>query len=139
MAGCFAGAAPAEPSVFESNRPHARYRASFVRCYDGDTCTFHVHLGLGVTVLQNARLYGIDTPEMRGAERQRAIEVRDFVIRALQGAHKIELLVPQKRSCSIEDEACDERGKYGRLLVNVLMDGQSLNALLLTTGRAVVY
>jgi micrococcal nuclease len=131
-----AGAAPVAPST--TPHPHRTYRAGFLSCYDGDTCDFSVHLGLDIVVQQTVRFYGIDTPELRGASRAVGLEVRDFVVRLLQRAHRIELQVPQKRSCGWL-ESCDERGRYGRLLANVLADGQSVNALLLRTGRAAVY
>jgi len=131
--------APAEPSVLEAARARRHYRARFVSCYDGDTCDFVVRLGLGVSLQQTVRFYGIDTPEMRGTERKTAMEVRDFVVQTLQKSHEIVLEVPQRRTCHPDDDDCDERGRYGRLLANVIADGQSVNALLLTTGRAKVY
>lgn len=115
------------------------YRATFESCYDGDTCDFTVHLGLSVRTRQTVRLYGIDTPELRGDERNAGMKVRNFVVRILQSSHQIELLVPQRRNCGWADDDCDERGKYGRLLANVVADGQSLNALLLATRRATLY
>jgi micrococcal nuclease len=129
-----------EPSMHEDPpRLHAVYSATFVSCYDGDTCTFNVHLGLSVVLArQTVRLYGIDTPELRGATREAAREARDYVIGVLQTSHQIELHVPQRRNCD-ELGGCDLRGKYGRLLANVVADGQSVNALLLATGRARIY
>ena len=140
LAAC-GGGKPArpEPSALEMDRPHRTYRASFVSCYDGDTCDFLVRLGLNVTLRQTVRFYGIDTPEMRGSTRTAAKEARDFVISVLSRAHRIELQVPQKRTCGWADDGCDERGRYGRLLANVLADGQSVNALLLGSGRARIY
>lgn len=128
-----------EPSAIEMDRPHRQYRASFISCYDGDTCDFLVRLGLNVTLRQTVRFYGIDTPEMRGSARVAATEARDFVISVLSRAHRIELQVPQKRTCGWTDDGCDERGRYGRLLANVVADGQSVNGLLLRTGRASIY
>lgn len=135
-----AGVPPAEPSALEDpGRKHRSYRARWVSCYDGDTCSFILHLGLGVRLSQTVRFYGIDTPELRGSSRQRGLEVRDFVIGVLSRAMEIELSVPQRRSCDGPLDDCDERGRYGRLLANVFVDGQSLNALLLSTGRATLY
>lgn len=120
------------------SRVHRVYQAEWVSCYDGDTCDFVVHLGLAVRLRQTVRFYGIDTPELRGSEREAGIEARDFIVRILQHSHQVELHVPQKRTCEPLAE-CDERGRYGRLLANVFADGQSLSALLLATGRADVY
>jgi micrococcal nuclease len=110
----------------------------WLSCYDGDTCDFVIHLGLGVRLSKTVRFYGIDTPEVRGSERAEGLEVRDFVTNVLRHAHHIELQVPQRLDCGwLED--CDEHGKYGRLLANVIVDSQSLSALLLATGRAELY
>jgi len=128
-----------EPSALKSGRSFRSYPARFISCHDGDTCDFAIHLGLSVSVYQTTRLFGIDTPELRGDSYERAVEVRDFVIRTLQQAQAIELFVPQRRKCRWDDGGCDERGKYGRLLVEIDADGQSVNGLLLRTGRADVY
>ena len=127
-----------EPSALETNREFRSYQANFVDCYDGDTCDFIVQVGLGISTYQTVRLYGIDAPELHGATRMAAIEVRDFVRRILKTAHEIELQVPQRRACQNRPD-CDERCKYGRLLANLVADGQSVNALLLKTGRARLY
>lgn len=111
------------------------YQASFQDCYDGDTCDFKVSLGLSVYTLQRVRFYGVNAPELRGEEREAGLEVKSFVTRILQMAHTVVLMVPQKRGCR-PDYNCDRRGKYGRLLAEVIVDGQSLNRLLLQTGRA---
>lgn len=55
--------------------------------YDGDTCTFIVLVGK-VPIKLNARIIGIDTPEIRGAlplEKEAAIVVRDEVSRLIEG------------------------------------------------------
>lgn len=127
------------PEMFRNPPASYRsYRATFESCYDGDTCDFTIHLGLSVQTRQTVRLYGIDTPELTGDERPRGLEVRNYVVNVLRSTHQIELMVPQRRNCGWTDD-CDERGKYGRLLANVVADGQSLNALLLATKRAVLY
>lgn len=137
---CSAGAPPVEPSALEDpGRKHRSYRARWLSCYDGDTCDFIIHLGLGVRLSETVRFYGIDTPELRGSTRAAGLAARDFVVGVLGRALKITLSVPQRRSCDGPLDECDERGRYGRLLANVVVDGQSLNALLLRTGRAQVY
>lgn len=138
-AGSAGSSLPVEPSVLETPpRDHRFYYASWLSCYDGDTCDFIVHLGLSVRLRQRVRFYGIDTPELRGPSRERGIEVRDFVIDVLEAAHKIVLAVPQRRNCGKLEE-CDERGRYGRLLANVMVDDRSLNNLLINNGMAELY
>ena len=134
-----AGTKPAEPSVLESPpRHHRGYRASWISCYDGDTCDFTLYLGLGIGIRQTVRFYGIDTPELRGSTREAGMAARDFVINILQSCGEIVLMVPQRKTCVFPDD-CDERGRYGRLLANVMVDGQSLSTTLLQAGHAVLY
>lgn len=46
------------------------YKAELVRVVDGDTVYLKVDLGFHMTTVQSFRLEGIDTPEIRGPERQ---------------------------------------------------------------------
>ena len=47
------------------------YKAVVRSVYDGDTVTLDIDLGLGVWLKkQKIRLYGINTPEIRGEERE---------------------------------------------------------------------
>ena len=102
----------------------------YVRCYDGDTCTFNIAnipeiFGEKISV----RIAGIDTPEIRGKcehEKSRAKEARDFVRELLFEAKQIDLT-----SC--------ERGKYFRLVCNVIVDGKDLAEILLENGYARKY
>lgn len=55
------------------------YKAKIVDVYDGDTFTFYVDLGFDVWVKSKLRLYGVDTPELRGEEREIGLVARDFV------------------------------------------------------------
>lgn len=55
------------------------YNAKIIDVYDGDTFTFEVDLGFSITVKEKLRLYGINTPEVRGSEKIFGKEVRDYV------------------------------------------------------------
>jgi len=52
------------------------YRAFCHSCYDGDTFTMTIDLGFNVQVTEKIRLFGVDTPEIRGDERERGLLVR---------------------------------------------------------------
>ena len=44
------------------------YKATCVRVYDGDSVTLDIQLGFNMAMLnQKIRLFGINTPEIRGA------------------------------------------------------------------------
>jgi micrococcal nuclease len=55
------------------------YRAKIISVYDGDTVTALVDLGFGITNKIKIRLKGINTPEVRGAERPEGIVSRDYL------------------------------------------------------------
>ena len=109
--------------------PLYTYRAKYVKNYDGDTVTVDMDLGFGVWLRnQTLRLYGIDTPEMRGEEKERGKEVRDLVAAILQDAGSI-----------VVETFKDKAGKYGRWLAVIWCDGENLNQRLIDEGHAKAY
>lgn len=99
-----------------------------VKVYDGDTFTLRLTLGFEITFTVQVRLLGIDTPEIRGDERERGLEVRDYVRLMLENAQEI-----------IVNTYKDRTGKYGRYLAIVYVDGLNLNLHLLDEGLAEPY
>ena len=101
-----------------------------ISVYDGDT--FRVNIdSLPPIVGRNIaiRVNGIDTPEIRGKcqyEKGLAIKARDFVRAKLANAKEITLTNLQ-------------RGKYFRVVANVLIDGVSLERELLDDELAYAY
>jgi len=127
----------ATPVQFKEYRAGARY------CYDGDTCYFDIHTGLGhVAKYQKVRFCDIDTPEMnRLAQRELAIPARDFTRNAVYNATTITIKVPQKSKCDpVRDErSCDQKDSFGRWLAYVIVDGVNLSKKLLEEGHAVPF
>ena len=101
-----------------------------ISVYDGDT--FRVDIdSLPPIVGKNIpiRLNGVDTPEIRGEcehEKDLAIKARDFVRYKLVNAKEIKLNNLQ-------------RGKYFRVVANVMVDGVSLELELLDKEFAYKY
>jgi len=101
-----------------------------ISVYDGDT--FRVNIdSLPPIVGKNIpiRVNGVDTPEIRGKcqyEKDLALEARDFVRVKLSNAKEIKLTNLQ-------------RGKYFRVVANVLVDGVSLEQELLDNELAYEY
>jgi len=101
-----------------------------ISVYDGDT--FRVNIdSLPSIVGRNIRIRvnGIDTPEIRGKcvyEKNLALKARDFVRNKLANAKEIKLTNLQ-------------RGKYFRVVANVLVDGVSLEQELLDNELAYEY
>lgn len=109
------------------------YKARLVAVYDGDTIRADVSLGFNIWQLNKPiRLYGINTPELRGEEREQGLIVRDLVEQRLRNAEEI-ILETHK----------DTTEKYGRLLgtVHYRVTGEwhNLNQELLAEGLAVAY
>jgi len=102
------------------------YRAKLISVYDGDTITVDIDLGLEVWLRkQKLRLYGINAPEMRGREKPRGEESKQFLIDIL-GDSEITLRTHK-----------DRRGKYGRWLAELIVEGQNVNELMVEYGYAI--
>jgi len=104
------------------------YKAKIIDVYDGDTFTFEVFVGFDVTIRSKMRLYGINTPEVRGVEKEYGKEVRDYV-KSLIEDKEVTIKVYKK-------------GKFGRYVAEVWFDkdgvGEDKNNLtehLLETGK----
>ena len=101
-----------------------------ISVYDGDT--FRVDIdSLPPIVGKNIpiRLNGVDTPEIQGKcqyEKDLALKARDFVRNKLANAKEIKLTNLQ-------------RGKYFRVVANVVIDGVSLEQELLENKLAYKY
>lgn len=104
------------------------YQAKIVSVYDGDTVTLDVDLGFSITSRQKIRLYGIDTPELRGEERPEGIKARDY-LRKLCPVGSTILLKTQK----------DRQGKYGRYLGTLYKADLNVNQHLVDKGYATIY
>jgi micrococcal nuclease len=111
------------------------YAAHVTSVYDGDTITVDVDLGLGVwRHNQSIRLWKVNTPEVRGPEREQGLKVRDFV--------RAQVLDKQILLRTILDKRGeDQTEKFGRMLGEILVEDESgtvinLNELLLKRGMA---
>lgn len=108
------------------------YPVEVERVIDGDTIVVDLYLGLGVVLDdQYIRFYGIDTWEIRGEERPRGLLAKEYVIERL-GEGRVEIEIrPEWGSKG--------KGKYGRWLGIVYIDGQDLNVELIKEGHGEVY
>jgi len=101
-----------------------------ISVYDGDTFRVDINslppiVGKNIAI----RVNGVDTPEIRGKcqyEKNLALEARDFVRAKLVNAKEIKLTNLQ-------------RGKYFRVVANVVVDGVSLEQELLDNKLAYRY
>ncbi len=101
------------------------YLAVVTQVYDGDTITVDVDLGMRTWVhSEKVRLARIDAPEMRGEERPAGIISRDWLREQILGKRIILRTIK------------DRKGKYGRYLGEVYLDGVNINDQLLEQGLA---
>lgn len=103
-----------------------------IKIYDADTITVTVDLGFNVTVTETFRLWGINAPEMRGDEKEQGTISRDW----LRG--KMYLAYETDKDIILKTRK-DSKGKYGRWLAEVYIDGININEQLITEGLAVEY
>ena len=104
------------------------YKATCTRVYDGDSVTLDIQLGFNMAMLnQKIRLFGINTPEIRGAERPQGL-IAAARLRGLIEGKEVMLHSHKDRS-----------GKYGRWLGTIYLDDTNINKLMLQEGLATIY
>ncbi len=119
-------------SLSEIYKPYS-YAATVVDVYDGDTFTLDFEIGFGLTFEDVIRLARIDTPELRGDEREEGKKVRNYV----------EKLILSKKVIAVTEK--DDRGKYGRLIAEIYFHESgcdcwsNLTDLLLSQGMGEEY
>jgi micrococcal nuclease len=87
-----------------------------------------ISLGFNITMhKQKARLLGINTPEVRGKEREAGLVSRDRLRELIDGK---DIIIATHK---------DKGGKYGRLLATIFLDGVNINQQLVDEGLAEVY
>jgi len=92
------------------------YRGFVTKVYDGDTITVDIDVGFHITMKnEKIRLYRINTPEVRGAQKEQGIISRDWLRQRI--LEKEITLVTVK----------DKKGKYGRWLADIWIDDICVN------------
>ena len=99
---------------------------------DGDTVDVDIDLGFDMILSkQRIRLYGIDTPESRTRDKEEKF----------YGKLSGQFLKDQckKGSCITLRTHLDKKGKYGRILGEIIVDGVNINQLMIAEHMAVEY
>jgi len=106
-----------------------QYKARIIDVYDGDTATAIVDLGFHVSKKIKMRFYGIDTPEIRGEERDLGLISKQRVVDLILNK---EVMIKTYK---------DKKDKYGRWLAEIYLPGddKSVNSILLEEGLAKPY
>ena len=108
------------------------YKAKIKRFVDGDTVDVDIDLGFGIVLVkQRIRLYGIDTPESRTRDKEEKF----------YGKLAGQFLKDQckKGSCITLRTHLDKKGKFGRILGEIIVDGVNVNKLMIEEYMAVEY
>ena len=108
------------------------YKAKIRRIVDGDTVDVDIDLGFDMILSkQRIRLYGIDAPESRTRDKAEKF----------YGKLAGQFLKDQcKKGSSITLRTyLDKKGKYGRILGEIIVDGVNINQLMIEEHMAVEY
>ena len=98
---------------------------------DGDTFDCILDLGFDVLLEGRVRMLGIDTPESRTRdleEKAYGLLAKDWLYENIKGEEII-----------VQTVVDNEKGKFGRILGTVLVDGVDINAKMITEGHATAY
>jgi len=108
------------------------YRSKVVKVIDGDTIRLDIDLGFSIILAnQTVRLYGIDTPESR---------TRDKVEKFYGNLSKKFMTDRCKKGSYITLRThLDQKGKFGRILGEIIVNDESLNELMKSQYLAVEY
>ena len=107
------------------------YKTIIRRVVDGDTVDVTLDLGFNILYNSRIRLHGIDAPESR----TRDLEEK---VRGLAAKERVKELCPVGASVILRTIK-DGRGKFGRILGEILVDEVSVNKTLVIEGHAVEY
>jgi len=107
------------------------YSCRINRVIDGDSVDVCIDLGFDISFTSSVRLYGIDTPESRTRDPQEkkcGLLSKKFLEEAVKNGKNI-IIRTQK----------DEKGKFGRVLGSLIIDGANINHKMIEENLAVAY
>ena len=107
------------------------YNCQVTRIVDGDTIDVILDLGFKILYKSRVRLFGIDTPESRTRnkdEKARGKMASKFLEDSIAFGNVV-----------IRTELKDSRGKFGRVLGTVVVDGVDINQAMCNAYLAVPY
>jgi micrococcal nuclease len=111
--------------------PYSYVIRSVTRVIDGDTVDCVIDLGFDMQMNARIRLAGIDTPESRTRdleEKRFGKYAKEWLTNHLVGTNMV-----------VQTEYNKEKGKYGRVIGTLWVDGVNLNHLMLEEHIAVEY
>lgn len=108
------------------------YNAKILDWIDGDTCDLEIDLGFRILVKVRVRLYGINSPEIKGETREEGLRAKAFVEDNCKPG-----------SAVVVKTYKDKQEKFGRYLAEIWFNYNGLNTclneLLIQKGLAQKY
>ena len=107
------------------------YKCEVIKVVDGDTVDVNIDVGFSIFHKARVRMYGMDTPESRTRdldEKARGLISKQFILDKVANAKEI-IIKTQK----------DGKGKFGRVLGKIFIDGENINQSMIDQSLAVEY
>jgi len=108
------------------------YGCTVTRVVDGDTVDVILDLGFSIFHKCRVRLYGIDTPESRTRD-------KDEKARGKLAAKYLGDAIHNGTKVVLRSKLKDSKGKYGRVLGEVVIDDININVSMIENYLAVAY
>ena len=108
------------------------YECKVSRVVDGDTIDADLDLGFNIHHKCRVRLYGIDTPESRTRN-------KDEKVRGKLAAKFLQDAISNGKNVILQTQLKDSKGKFGRVLASVIIDGIDINQQMIGNHMAVRY
>ena len=108
------------------------YSCTVDRVVDGDTIDVTLDLGFNILHKCRVRLYGIDTTECRTRN-------KDEKARGRMAAGFVQTMVEEGELIQIRTKLKDSKGKYGRVLGELIVDGTNINEAMVQKNLCVYY
>jgi len=108
------------------------YSCEVKKIVDGDTIDVVLDLGFSILHKCRVRLYGIDTPESRTRN-------KDEKVRGKLAAKYLEDAINNGTKVVLRSKLKDSKGKYGRVLGEVVVDDININVSMIENYMAVAY
>ena len=108
------------------------YKCEVTRVVDGDTVDVIIDCGFSILHKTRVRLYGIDTPESRTRD-------KDEKVRGKMAASFLQSAIDDGKSHVIRTKLKDSKGKFGRVLGEIIVDDNNINEAMVSKNLAVRY
>ena len=108
------------------------YNCKVTRVVDGDTIDVILDLGFSILHKCRVRLYGIDTPESRTRD-------KDEKLRGKLASKYLSDAIHNGTKVVLRSKLKDSKGKYGRVLGEIIVDDININVSMIENYLAVEY